>query len=82
MIYFFLRVFMFLGEVIYYLVIIYNHFYFSILLTICTVDFVGRLAGQVIQIPELTPWAHMRELKSISVGVGQHLNKLGTIPKN
>lgn len=42
----------------------------------------GRLAGQVIQIPELTPWAHMRELKSISVGVGQHLNKLGTISRN
>lgn len=52
------------------------------LLTISTVDFVGRLAGQVIQIPELTPGADMRELQSITVGVWQHLNKLGTIPGN
>lgn len=55
---------------------------FSMLLTISTVDFVGRLAGQVIQIPELTPGADMRELQSITVGVRQHLNKLGTIPGN
>lgn len=55
---------------------------FSMLLTISTVDFVGRLTGQVIQIPELTPGAHMREFQSITVGVGQHLNKLGTISRN
>lgn len=30
----------------------------------------GRLAGQVIQIPELTPGAHMRELQGITVRIG------------
>lgn len=59
---FFLTVSMFLGEVIYHLSFLIWNPYFSILLTICTVDFMGRLTGQVIQIPELTPGAHMREL--------------------